>query len=920
MRSRLSLKPRLILPSLTPAAIAPMPLAKSKAPPTPKGLAQAIAPQQNPVPCEPKEKKARKLGPDELVEPTAANADESSESNAVPASAVPAASLPASPRETAGTHSGQGLDIGAFGTLAPAPPVGDLPPADDQSRDSQALVKQIAASVLARLPGFMEAHKTIFTSQQTAPHLHGALPTSTSSGGMSSYKAPWDGVVAKDSLANSGLYQASANVIWLNPFPVNNAAQCIAGDVPTWSQVVEAANLFMSKSAAQDKVSLASPQGSHVTSVQRMLFPITVPAHCASPDVGAATGVLGNFTVVAGQIYVWAWYLGMHRALVSDDVELAASLWQMGLTTSVQLRHGLTEAQLATWSIQTSEQARHAEGVLCDTFPAFATKALTAMGLGAVAPQQGASSALATPQGAQAKPALDNMSAEKVRIKLGDLGVTFRSSKVNKTMATAVLMFRTSISQTALKYLHDIEATHGKDVLSMHYNKISRLVQLCTEASKYVGLSTQSLVEASLDTLHFSLRNDLVKPQEVTLNFLDNQRIPTKGEKADAEGKPQSGYVVRAIARFAFIQHLSLEKDDLAARASKQAATVIADLTTLCNDMSTYRQFESVFTASGSGDTQTHLEEYKRDKISTRLGKESVDLFYDVRSGEHDHKLALHVKKADGWQRCIDWRALDIPVWQEVVRNISLHGMVSTEPSATPRGSGERVLSRIMSTASEEDHEGHRLKEAERARIWAHATAQRKKWVNFVSPRTWSEKELDVAYQTTSAYTWDGKAGESHRAFIFSSDLLHDSEGPSWAKVPEWKDPLGSVACKFVHSKTGHADMLVFFDGRSRPCRIALEALAANVRNPTEIWLTYASTNRLGRRVAWSSDNKEPSDGSDMNSASSKHNTHLPSFFVATTIFTTYVRPGWSSNLCALAPPQGGQRWTLSNTPSLCCK
>ena len=615
---------------------------------------------------------------------------------------------------------------------------------------------------------------------------------------------------------------------------------------------------------------------------------------------------------------MWAWYLGMHRALVSNDVHLAASLWQMGLTTSVQLRHGLTDAQLATWSIQTSEQARHAEGVLADTFPAFAAKALTAMGLGAVAPQQGASSALATPQGAQAKPALDNMSAEKVRIKLGDLGVTFRNSKVNKTMAAAVLMFRTSISPKALQYLHDIELTHGKDVLSMHYNKISRLVQLCTEASKYVGLSTQSLVEASLDTLHFSLRNDLVKPQEVTLNFLDQQRIATKGDKADAEGK--SGYVVRAIARFAFIQHLSLEKDDLVARASKQAATVIADLTTLCDAVSTCRKFESAFTPSEGADTQTHLEEYKRDKINTRLGKESVDLFYDVRCGEHDHKLALHVKGADGWQRCIDWRSLDIPVWQEVVRNISLHGMVSVEPSATPRGPGERVLSRILSTASEEDHEGHRLKEAERARIWAHATAQRKKWVNFVSPRTWTEKELDVAYQTTSAYTWDGKAGESHRAFIFSSDLLHESEGPSWAKVPEWKDALGSAACKFVHSKTGHADMLVFFDGRSRQCRIALEAMTANVRNPTEIWLTYASTNRLGRRVAWSSDNKEPSDGSDINSASSKHNTHLPSFFVVTTIFTTYVRPGWSSNLCALAPPQGGQRWTLSNTPSLCCK
>ena len=209
---------------------------------------------------------------------------------------APAASLPASPRGTAGTHSGQG-HTGPFGTQVPAPPVGDLPPDDDQSCDSQALVKKIAASVLTHLPSFMVANKTIFTSHEKAPHLHGALPIS-SSGGMSSYKAPWDGVFAKDSLANSGLYQASANVIWLNPFPVSNAAQCIAGDVPTWSQVVEAANLFMSNSAAQDKVSLAAHSG---TSVQRILFPITVPAHCASPDAGAATGVLAILPLSLGR-------------------------------------------------------------------------------------------------------------------------------------------------------------------------------------------------------------------------------------------------------------------------------------------------------------------------------------------------------------------------------------------------------------------------------------------------------------------------------------------------------------------------------------------------------------------------------------------------------------------------------------------
>ena len=451
---------------------------------------------------------------------------------------------------------------GPFGTSLPAPPVGDLPPDDDKSANATEIVKKIAASVLASLPNFMAASKMVFPDHEKEPHLHGALAIAAS-GSMSSYKAPWDEGVATNSLSKVGLYEASANVTWLNPFPVSDVAQCIAGDVPTWAQVVEAADLFMSRTAAQDKVTLASPQGSS-SRVQRMLFPIVVPAHCATPDVAAATKVLGNFTVVAGHLYVWAWYLGMHRALVAQDIELAASLWQMGLTTSVQLRHGLTDAQLATWSINAAEQARFAEGVLTDTFPAFAAKALTA--IGASAASQGAPSALAPPQGAQAKQPAPELTGERLRMKCNDLNIVFRGSKVSKAMAAAILMFKTSISPKALQHFQDIELTHGRDVLSMHYNKISRLVQICGEASKHVGISTPELVEASLDALHFALRGDLVKPNDVTAVYLDQPRTGTT--KADADCK--HGFVVRAIARFAFIRHLSVEKDELSANASNR--------------------------------------------------------------------------------------------------------------------------------------------------------------------------------------------------------------------------------------------------------------------------------------------------------------------------------------------------------------
>ena len=65
-------------------------------------------------------------------------------------------------------------------------------------------------------------------------------------------------------------------------------------------------------------------------------------------------------------------------------------------------------------------------------------------------------------------------------------------------MAGAVLMFRSTIGSDALKLFADIESEHGREVMGMHYNKIARLVQTCSEASKVVGIAASELVDISL--------------------------------------------------------------------------------------------------------------------------------------------------------------------------------------------------------------------------------------------------------------------------------------------------------------------------------------------------------------------------------------------------------------------------------------
>ena len=244
----------------------------------------------------------------------------------------------------------------------------NIPAADSAlpTADVPVLVKQIAAYVVKRLPDYFKAYDTEFLpAGDQKPHEYGALKIALKGEtGMMSYKAAWEAEAAKISLKSTGMYEASANLLWLNPFPRTTMAQQIAGNPPSWSQLTEAVAMFMTKEAAQEQTlaeaPLAPPQGSD--KCMRMIFPLTVPAHCEQADTGGATGILGIFDVVTGHLYLWAWYLGMYQAMRADDAPLVASLWQMALTTSVHLRHGLTEKKLAIWSIQSAEQSRFQEG------------------------------------------------------------------------------------------------------------------------------------------------------------------------------------------------------------------------------------------------------------------------------------------------------------------------------------------------------------------------------------------------------------------------------------------------------------------------------------------------------------------------------------------------------------------------------
>lgn len=197
----------------------------------------------------------------------------------------------------------------------------------------------------------------------TELHQHGALEIKAGSTGLVSYKAPWEAGQATTALETTNMYEAGGNVMWLNPFPESADAQVIAGDPPSWSQVVEIQELHFNLSA------VAAPHGKTF----QHIFPIAIPVDVSSLDVvRGRTSFPGSLSIITGHVYLYAWFFGMWQALQAGNMAAVASLWRAGLTVTIHVRAGLTEVELAVLSILQSEQRKGQDPAGWHRMPAMA--------------------------------------------------------------------------------------------------------------------------------------------------------------------------------------------------------------------------------------------------------------------------------------------------------------------------------------------------------------------------------------------------------------------------------------------------------------------------------------------------------------------------------------------------------------------
>ena len=148
-------------------------------------------------------------------------------------------------------------------------------------------------------------------------------------------------------------------------------------------------------------------------------------------------------------------------------------------------------------------------------------------------------------------------------------------------------------------------------------------------------------------------------------------------------------------------------------------------------------------------------------------------------------------------------------------------------------------------------------------------------------------------YEGSSLFRFSGKAGDTHRVFVFSADLFSESGSKPWAATPDLPGTEADVFVKWLLSNTSQEDVLLLCDGLSRISRLKLETLVLECqpRNLPELWVVYRPSRRLGRRVSFAAENGEVlllSTAVDGNRLSAKERSAFNAVGEASTHDTTY--------------------------------
>ena len=712
---------------------------------------------------------------------------------AVATAETPAAAdavLPATKRpRTEAELSAASSSVGVGASQMPA-----LPGAEEEAStiDSRRVMQTVIPYVKAHMCDYLR-RKNLLTEEESSFEQMKPLRIESEVGkSMTSYKPPWDPAQCVTSLKESGCYEASGNLGWMNP-EVATDKTTMPSEPVSWAWLLD-----YSRTGFRTTISEGGDSRKRI----KFIFPMhgNVDKKFGESEYPAGIVPMGAHG------HIWAWYLSVMEALRSDDHERVLLLLECALTTTIHLTAQCSQAKLLLDSMLYSEVVREATKVMVDNFVTFTRKVM------------------AMPR----KLTVQDFAKD---------GIRFNGSLVNVTMIRTVQALHPLLNDEVMGLFLELSKRYGQDLVSGSYGKL-RLLVMGVKGSGDVEDVGVLLVWA-LEALLVQLLREEAKASDFTQDTFSKSK----------DGTPS--WIQMSLGQRLCMQQLlnivrSLQSQDaaLADQIEKQAIAPLASP----------KLYHKVFPVSSpSAETEILDEDTPEEKASIdfiakisqslpRAGVLCGEFMKKLYEGGYDETIEKLLKEniLETSLKTLDYEAMgDMgKSMQEIIKVAHLASDV-TGTSAGPPKASLRELVRRHSESGDHDHEAARM---ERADVWKRAVTHRKKLITLgtIKDHKKMQNYVEAFRKSGAAKAFKGVIKESHRLFTMSADLMNQTEKQPWL-VQSQPDAKHFTACvDFLKAQRDPGDMIAGFDGCcGSKVRRDLEDALNELPSTVEIFLVF---------------------------------------------------------------------------------
>ncbi|CAE7443871.1 MPK1 [Symbiodinium sp. CCMP2592] len=504
--------------------------------------------------------------------------------------------------------------------------------------------------------------------------------------------------------------------------------------------------------------------------------------------------------LASGVFVLWAWYLAVFKALVSQDKAALELLWECGCTVTIQVRLCSSAGEIAKSRNLASEKVKAlGHPGLSDTFWTFART-------------------------------VQLLKVEKVQDG-EEQNLRYNNALYNKALhqaATAAVAVLRGPSGPVEKAARRLEREFGRGILSSQYSKLSKLLSLTNKLAS----ATRNAVDLAawmMDSLTLALRMNMVTPAKCTEKFLDRV-FDYAAKLANKLPEPDKVKLTGILAELRCPSTCG-EKYLCHADADQGAAG------------------EDDMDGEDPEDVERPVPQSKIGAVKEGFNKAIgmlLDLLLELMSGKYYKDCCMLASSEDGLAKALTAAQLGssddteheepCALITQMKINVDKFDNSTKSVGATSAAPAPSLL-QSLAKASEADTPEECV---ERERQWKAVQTERRKFVSFSVPNKISKDCLVNAFRGCGkVFTHKGTLNSSHRPIVASADLLAEAGTDPWLKgtppSEEWKE-----ICAFAKDISGPEDFVVLFDGRMPEIRRVSEDLLLHQQHTEECTIVYS--------------------------------------------------------------------------------